>query len=250
MKLATWNLESSRSLSPERAAAFREAIKEVDADVWVLTETCARFSPGDQYHLVAQSGPATDLKASSDRRWVSIWSRFDGSPLEIQIQTDRMACVLLQEPNGRDTLIVGTLLPWLSDSLWPGAKGFCDALGEQVDEWTRLNAMHPGSDLVVAGDLNQSLPYQQYYGSIAGASALSDALRTRGLLCQTEGSDPSTSKPRIDHLCIRRSMVDTTAKPAVESWPVPCIQGRPISDHAGVSIHLNPPTNERQETVQ
>ncbi|QDV25277.1 Integrase core domain protein [Aureliella helgolandensis] len=78
-----------------------------------------------------------------------------------------------------------------------------------------------------------------------GHSTLSDALRTRGLLCLTEGSNSSTSKPRIDHLCIRRSMVEPTAKPAVESWPVPFIRGRPISDRAGVNIHLNSPPNER-----
>ena len=56
MKIATWNLESVRPLTPPRRAAFLDAMRKVDADVWVMTETWADFSPPPDYQLVAQSG--------------------------------------------------------------------------------------------------------------------------------------------------------------------------------------------------
>ena len=73
MRIATWNLESYKNITPERAELFRIEMKKVDADVWVLTETWRGFSPGDDYSLLAESNKAKDLEKWPKRCWVSIW---------------------------------------------------------------------------------------------------------------------------------------------------------------------------------
>jgi hypothetical protein len=214
-------------------------MKEVAADIWVLTETWVDFSPGDDYQLLAKSCAAADLATSPDRCWVTIWSRLSGKRMDVQRQADRMVCGLIQRPSGSTMLIVGTVLPWFSDKLWPGAAGFCDALGGQVAEWNRLHATYISADFIVAGDFNQSLPYQQHYGSKLGAKALDDAIQIHGLLCLTEGNDPLTGKPRIDHLCVSQNTVKTNRQPVAETWQVPLIRRRKITDHSGACVQTD-----------
>ena len=128
MKIATWNLESVRPLTPPRRAAFLDAMQKVNADVWVLTETWADLVPLPDYQPVVKSEAAEDL--TPDRRWVAIWVKkcFSAERQDIRSQPDRMACCRIEQPEQRDLVVVGTVLPWLSDKQNRGAKGFCKAL--------------------------------------------------------------------------------------------------------------------------
>ena len=96
MRVATWNLQSDRALTPRREAAFRRAMDEVDADVWVLTETWGGFAPGPAYQWVAQSAAAADLPEGSDRRYVAIWSRVEAWLLQVYSEPDRVACIRIE----------------------------------------------------------------------------------------------------------------------------------------------------------
>lgn len=232
MRIATWNLESTNRLTPSRRTAFLRAMAEVDADVWVLTETWVDFSLGAGYRLVAQSCAADDLQAS--RRWVAIWSRFDARLLEVQSQPDRMVCGRIEQFGQRDVVVVGTVLPWPSDERWRGAKGYCAALSDQVAEWGRLWGTPRTAAFSVAGDFNQSLPHQKRYGSEQGGLALTQAIHAHDLLCPTHGNDLPTGKPRIDHVCVSRSSLKPLHTPLAGTWPVPSMGNRPITDHAGV----------------
>jgi exonuclease III len=163
MRIATWNVESLRRLSPGREAAFQLAMAGIDADVWVLTETWTTFSPGPGYRLVARSGDAVDLKAWPDRCWVSIWAKplLVVMPLGVRAHRDRLAVVRIATPDRPDLVVVGTVLPWKGDKLWPGATDFCAAVASQAEEWRALRGGPDGGTLVVAGDFNQSVPYAQ-----------------------------------------------------------------------------------------
>ena len=138
MKIATWNLESVRPLTPPRRAAFLTAMREVDADVWVITETWADLVPLPDYQPVVESEAAEDL--TPDRRWVAIWVKkcFSAERQDIRSQPDRMACCRIEQPDQQALVVVGTVLPWLSDKQNRGAKGFCKALDAQAGEWERL----------------------------------------------------------------------------------------------------------------
>ena len=239
MKIATWNLESSNPLTPPRKAAFLDAMRKVNADVWVLTETWTNLLPPPAYKLVAQSGPAADM--AHERCWVAIWAKssITAKRLDIKSQQDRMAWTRLTQPGQRDIVVVGTVLPWPNDPQWPGAKGFCNALDAQAREWKRLRGKPETCALVVAGDFNQSFPYQRYYGSKDGANALSKPRPDLDLDCLTSGDDPQTGKPRIDHICISRCGPPPPLSPRIDTWKVPCIGKKPITDHAGVSADLS-----------
>lgn len=242
MKIATWNLESSNRLTPTRRKAFLDAMVGVEADVWVLTETWTDFSlkpelPG--LLRAAQSDPAKDLPP--ERRWVSIWVKTPlmGRSATPQAQSDRIACARIMQPGQRDIVVVGTVLPWLNDPRWPGAKGFSDSLEAQAREWKRLCRKSATSALVVAGDFNQSFPFQRYYGSKDGATGLKNAIDGLGLDCVTEGDDPLTHRPRIDHICVSHEFLQSPVVLSVGAWTVPAIADKPITDHAGVFADLS-----------
>ncbi len=241
MKIATWNLESLRPLTRDRKVAFRNAMADVKADAWVITETWIDFEPPSGYALGAQSSKAEDLK-NSGRCWVSIWvkSSLTHEQMEIECQSDRMAAVQIKNSYGQAIFVVGTVLPWPSDKLWPGAKKYCEALDQQTAEWDRLRGNFGDCTFVVAGDFNHAIPYQRWYGSKAGAKKLSETLGRPdfGLDCLTQGDDQLTGKPRIDHICIGRNGLLPSSVPQVETWETPCITGRQITDHSGVAVDL------------
>lgn len=246
MKIATWNLESLNRLTLDRKETFFDAMKKLKADVWVLTETWGEFEPLPGYKLVAQSYPAEDLKGSG-RCWVAIWVRSSLASNELEIQSskqrDRMASVQIINSSGDGVVVVGTVLPWLSDKLWSGAEGFCKALAHQATEWERLRDIPNTGTFLVAGDFNQSLPNQSLpnqsrYGSTKGAMDLLETLKRQELFCLTPGNDPLTDKPRIDHVCISRNGLQPPFVPQVGAWAIPCIKGKQITDHSGVFADL------------
>lgn len=242
MKIATWNLESVRPLGSDRKAAFWSEINGLDAHVLILTETwvATRLGPMPGYVVAAQSSEAKDLTSTPERCWVSIWVRdnIKYAREEIRVQRDRMASVRITSPDWPAMVVVGTVLPWNSDSLWPGADGFCRAVAEQAAEWGRIRALHRDCTFLVAGDFNQSLPGVLRYGSKRGEETLSAVLRNQDVFCLTPGIVGSTGKPRIDHICISRNGFQSPYLPAVTEWAVPVSNGKPITDHAGVAIEL------------
>ena len=240
MRIATWNVESLRRLTPEREAAFHKTMAEVNADVWVLTETWTTFSPGAGYKLLSQSKKAADLNRWPDRCWVSIWvkSPLLGASQETRNQPDRLACCRIEMPSQQNLVVVGTVLPWSSDELWPGDSGFCASLALQTGEWETLRCGLNSSTLVVTGDFNQSIPYERWYGFKKGEEALDGAFQKLDLMCLTQGKCPLTSKPRIDHICISRSSLDLHRLPKIGDWVIPSVNDKPATDHSGVYVDL------------
>jgi len=237
MRIATWNLQSDRTLTQERKALFQQAMQEVDADAWVITESWTDNCILPGYRLVSQSCEAPDLK--SNRRWVAIWSRLDTESLDVQGQSDRIACGRVKHSNKKDFVLIGTVLPWHFDVLWPNSSGYSAALGLQVAEWQRLSTVFEDCDLVVAGDFNQSLPHQRFYGSEQNATALNYAMECLDLYCSTLGNDPLTNLPRIDHLFSRRNEVQPDLAWKTGTWEVPCIGDREITDHSGSYVDFD-----------
>lgn len=240
MRIATWNVESVRKLTAEREAAFHETMAEVNADVWVLTETWTTFSPGTGYKLLARSKKAADLDRWTDRCWVSIWAKSPllGTAQEARKQPDRLACCRIEMPGRPTIVVIGTVLPCRSDKLWPGAKGFCESLASQSAEWRTLRGGLNSCMLVVAGDFNQSIPHERWYGFKKCAETLNGAFQELDLMCLTQGKCTLTSGPRIDHICISRSSLDPHRLPEAGDWAIPCVNDVPTTDHSGVYVDL------------
>jgi hypothetical protein len=241
MRIATWNLESYRVLTPERTALFQRAMGEIKADIWVLTETWRGFSPGHDYILLAESSEASDLVKWPKRCWVTIWVKSPVGRLSQEVcnEPERMARGRIEISEMHDIVIVGTVLPWGSDGRFPGATGFCDAVREQESDWTLRAVINNECAYIVAGDFNQSLPYQQGYGSKAGADILNEVLEKHGLDCLTRTKNPLPDvPPAIDHICVRQSSAAAKTVPVVETWATPTLEGKPITDHCGTFVDI------------
>lgn len=228
MKVATWNLDQ-RQHNATKWARQLEHIRRIDADVWVLTETYRDFSPGPDYRLVAYSDLAGD-RLTEDGRWVAIWSRLEGEPIELSSDRERCAAIRLADSG---LVIVGTVLPWNGTAL------FQQRLCEQTADWSRLGEEF-GGRLCVLGDFNQDLlPCGHYFGSDDGKCALLSALADCELLCLTGGNeDPLAGVcelASIDHICIGPGV--RALEPA-EVWPAPPTLADDLSDHYGVCVDL------------
>jgi hypothetical protein len=252
LTIATWNLQSDKEMTQNRADAFRLAMEEIKADVWVITEPLLTFSPGADYRLVSHSGHAADLEMNTDprwaadRRWVAIWSRLPARKIEVLREPDRMACVRVERPSTRDVVIVGTVLPWPSDPKWPGSDGkrFCDAIEYQAVEWKRLLGTPQTAGVCVSGDFNQSLPYTPHFGPEPSEKAFRKVLSSLALVCVTgDDMDPlpkmEPGSPSIDHLCVGGGLQSLLSPPS-RTWNRPSKPNSsdPITDHFGVAARL------------
>ncbi len=237
MRLATWNLERCRPGASAKAAQLLEWMGRIDADVWVLTETHRDFIPGTGYQLVAYSADAPDRDAGCGECWVAIWSRRPAAPVSLSANLERVAAARVGE-----VVIVGTVLPWLSDNRDPKLRGgaaFRARLTEQAVDWQRLRTFRGG--LCVAGDFNQDLLLTgHYYGSAGGREALRVALSEAGLECLTGGADdPLAGSPGlacIDHICV--GGVRVCGRPRSWAWPAPGELTPKLTDHYGVWTEL------------
>ena len=103
MKIATWNLDRPLTRKASKRAAIARWMREVDADVWVLTETHAEVTPGAEFSGVATLEP--DPEHEVGENWTTVWSRF---PIELLARTSdpsRAVAALVKAP-GRLPLVV------------------------------------------------------------------------------------------------------------------------------------------------
>lgn len=236
MRLATWNINRCRP-NTARADRLQKGINQVNADVWVLTETHIDFSPGPNFQLLAHSDNAPDRKAEHSECWVAVWSRLDGHRVQLTADCERAAAAMIS-----DCSVVGTVLPWLSDSREPTLTGgalFRKRLSEQAGDWQRLRAK---GALCVAGDFNQDLlSTGHYYGSKNGRVALKDTLLSCNLDCLTGGErDPlidQSGRANIDHICVHKML--TLQSPPSSAWPsTDPLEG--LTDHYCIYVDIEP----------
>jgi hypothetical protein len=219
---------------------MRELMARVAADVWVLTETHRDFAPGADFRLVASSANAPDRHSDRGETWVAIWSRQPSEGVESVADPERACAARLVTAEVGEIMVVGTVLPWLSDTRDPtrrGTQAFLVRLREQAADWRRYCA-RSGTGVVVAGDFNQDLlPVGHYYGSAVGRQCLRSELGDAGLVCLTGGEDDPLACERgfasIDHICVGGG-VTPAGRPASNVWPVPGTLSPALTDHYGV----------------
>ena len=167
MRVATWNLQRPASPMTARGRRLIDWLRQVDADIWVLTETHESVSPGPDFRSVMTTG--ADRTGRPGERWAMIWSRFAIEPVAEISDPVRAVCARIVPAGGAPLVVDATVLPWVAGS-WryiPAAGGdaFAAALKLQSQEWKAIRAAHPDHDLIVAGDFNQDLADSHYYGS-------------------------------------------------------------------------------------
>jgi hypothetical protein len=225
-------------------------MKTIAPDVWVLTETYVGFSPGPEYELISHSADAPDREAADGECWVAIWSRLPGKRVGLSADLERATAASI----GTSVVVVGTVLPWLTDNRYPGVHGeaaFRARLDEQACDWHRLGS-DPSSGLCVAGDFNQDLLASgHYYGSAGGRQALCQALVSAGLDCLTGGADDPLAGVQglacIDHICVHG--LSPGGQPRSTAWPPPGQLPRRLTDHYGVWADFKEPNEALQPPI-
>ncbi len=109
MKIATWNLERPVDLADKRVELIRQRIDQINADIWILTETNNKLRPGEQYHGLASTLIEDTHKPNECR--TAVWSRF---PIISQVPTfdsKTAVCLEIDSPKGL-MLVYGTIIPY------------------------------------------------------------------------------------------------------------------------------------------
>jgi endonuclease/exonuclease/phosphatase family metal-dependent hydrolase len=235
MRVGTWNVEYAAVAAKNERRVRR--IRDMNADVWVLTETNDELNLGEGYRPVSTTRRVTGRAGG---RWTTIWSRF---PIVRQVSVrdeNRTVAAIVQAPLG-ELLVYGTVMPWHSD-LGPSgnATNWSEhhrVVPEQAEEWRALCEAHPGVALCVAGDFNMNLGGKHHYGTKTGRELLRSGLEAAGLVCITETNRIPSGKLRyspIDHIVLSKKLAPFAS--VVEAWEGTDGDGVRLSDHSGLVV--------------
>src|SRR5689334_7011584 len=171
--IATWNLARPGAARYRRNQAILDKIAEVNADIWVLTETNESIQP-DGYVCLAT--PATSLRRSGERATM-IWSRWPMQ--EVPIFTDLpetetsprvwpsytvssrdtapAVCAIVNIP-GKPLLVYGTIITYFGDRGPSGQSKYnveqCISIAAHQRDWQRIRSLYPDLPMIAAGDFD------------------------------------------------------------------------------------------------
>jgi len=228
IRIATWNVEWA---TPRTKAGKRiqQIIKQIDADIFVLTEGCKELMPEG---FVLDGG--TDWGYESEdkrRRKVLLWSRYPlADPFQgegFKLPEGRFIAATVQHPVG-DIRVYGVCIPWKDAHVRSGRKDRA-AWEDHITylEGLRQLIERSKSPLVVLGDFNQRIP--RVSQPVLVAEQLSQCMDSLQV-CTAQPQD----KPLIDHIAISNHFSPSN----VEIIPDGDEQGR-LSDHRGANVDIS-----------
>ncbi|XLZ69491.1 endonuclease/exonuclease/phosphatase family protein [Massilia sp. SR12] len=239
MRIATWNLERPKLNGHIKNARRIEKIKEINADLWVLTETHSVIALDGYTCLAAPHQPGYHTNGES---FATIWSRW---PIRRAVPTFDpyfAVCAEVISPAG-PMLVFGTVITYANDRGLDGnARRWEEhrkSISSHAADWLRLRAEFPSHLLCVAGDFNQSRDGTGWYEDADSVAKLSFALDQSSLKCVSELDMRANglSRATIDHICISRSLANDVR--AIGAWEGSARDGFRMSDHNGVFIDLD-----------
>ena len=243
MRIATWNLERAKPRGWKIAPAQRKRMAEVDADIWILTETHVAHGPGNRYTGIHT--PAITERRPADERWVGIWSRFPITPVVEPPSRGRgTLAALIDTPIG-ELVVYGCVIAWANEptladgsaaTMW---RAHAECIGQIDDDLVTIRDHHPGLPVVLGGDFNQDRDGSGWYGTNAVRQQLSAVLDRHDLACPTAldvvAAGLLRSHHLVDHICVTNSL---TADLDVHCWETIDEAGVRLSDHPTVAIDL------------
>ncbi len=235
VKIATWNV--AYGVSPTRNARISQTMADVDADVWVLTETHDMLRPpsgGNWECVTSEQRPRQAKQVVHDSRWVAIWSRLPVlERLSPAYDPKRTAAAVVETPIGK-LLVFGTVLPWYQDV----GRTVKDEFAKQATDWHKLSSSRGDIPVCVAGDYNVNLGGPHYYGSRESQDAVEATMTLNKMSVLTNfertGAAQLGSFGLIDHISVSNKLARHSNRPQV--WQRQNGRGEPMSDHCGVAV--------------
>lgn len=220
---------------------------EVDADIWVLTETHVGHAPSDDHRHVVFSPPSPG-RVDDPERWTAIWSRWPLTELTDPAPHHHGTVAATVETPAGPLIVYGTVIAWANEptlddgtpaTMW---KVHLAEIERQGSEWKAIRSRYPAVPLVVAGDFNQNRDGHQWYGTTEGRERLGDALEQAKLTCLTAidvvAKGLLESDRLIDHVCVTDDLKDDHKVHCMEK--VDDMEQR-LSDHPTVIVDLTYP---------
>lgn len=243
-RVATWNLQRCAATKRRQADAQAQRMADVDADIWVLTETYVDRSPGADFAGV-HSPPHPTRRSTADERFTSIWSRWPivevGDPASRRRGT---IAATVTTPFG-PLIVYGTVIPYAHERHHDDGRPATSwevhlaEIGRQEAEWNMLRTRHPDVPLIVAGDMNQARSGRpRAYGTTNTRAALTGAMQSAGLRCLTEGDFVAAGvlqRSSVEHILVSNHL--SGMGPALV-WDRSDTGDRKLSDHPTVAVDL------------
>ena len=108
MRIATWNIER-RARGPACDEYYDRAIRDLDADVVVITEPGPHFT---RRHPEAVISPSGRPDTGDDESWIAVLGS-GLQPLHVdKIPYRRLAVAASKDASGQQIAIYGSILPW------------------------------------------------------------------------------------------------------------------------------------------
>ncbi len=239
-RIATWNLERPKQKGWTKNQRRLDKIREIAADVWVLTETSAAIALPDSYQCVA-SQPIANYHQPGEHLTM-LWSRWTIRQCLLTFDPTFAVCAEIDSPFG-NLIVYGTVFPYANDKGHSGTAKCWEehrrSLQQQHQDWLRLQQQFPNHLWCIAGDFNQSRDDSGWYADQQSVDFLTTALQNLAIACVTQENFQENGKlnrSTVDHICLSHSL--QAYQPVVGVWAGKTPVGEAMSDHNGVYVDL------------
>jgi endonuclease/exonuclease/phosphatase family metal-dependent hydrolase len=239
LRIATWNIERPTLNGWKRNPRIAERIREIDADVWILTETNASIIPTSSRfpqvgYVSLASLPTKDLFHKLGESCTTIWSRYGIKQAIETFEANTAVCAEIDTPIGR-MIVYGTILTYANDT-GPNGKSkkwveHRKAIADHRKDWADIAAAFPRHSLCIAGDFNTSF-CDNYYAAEINRSDLLAVLEMLGMKNLT-----AEVQRNIDHIAVTQTLVKGCTV-SVTIWN----EDKQLSDHIGICVEMAPIT--------
>ncbi|MDX2239528.1 MAG: hypothetical protein NW224_02485 [Leptolyngbyaceae cyanobacterium bins.302] len=236
-RIATWNLERPKQNGWTKNQRRLDKIREINADVWVLTETHEVIDLKNSYESI----PSTPIENyhKPGENLTTIWTRWTVLNRLQTFDPNFAVCAEIDSPLGA-MMIYGTVIPYANDK---GISGTAKRWEEQRRsiqqhhaDWLRIQKQFPNHWMCIAGDFNQSRDKSGWYEDQQSVDLMTAALQDLSMVCVSEEKFQGLSRSTIDHICL--SQDSNCHRLDVKAWEGTTPEGKKMSDHNGVWVDL------------
>lgn len=218
MKIATWNIERPNKYTKKNQEII-ECLKEVNADILILTESNEIIHLGENYNYYHSSKLAETYYKEGERR-VSIYSKFISSEQFETFRNDTSVCVKFKTPFG-DLTVYGTVIGIYGNR----RVSFMEDLNLQLADF---NTIGESENLCIAGDFNISFS-DNYYFTEQGRKKLIASFSRLDLINVT-----ANIPNNIDHIVLPVNYISERLI-KIQTWNL----DKKLSDHIGVAVEIS-----------
>lgn len=218
MKIATWNIDRLKSLN--KSSSIIQNLKEIDADILILTEYNKLLHlPYYQYKVETNKILDNQYNYKETETRVAIFSKF---PIRQIFKTydNQTSCCAEFETDFGNLIVYGTIVGIVGNS----DKNFKADLIKQTEDIESLSKL---GSFCYSGDLNISFS-DNYYFTKFGREKFLESFRNNRLINLT-----GNLKENIDHIIISEDFIKNLNH-EISEWNT----SKSFSDHKGVLLEL------------